>query len=82
MTVSAIPSVAYLRMHVELTKGSLEDLAPESLAPQCLAHLREILQYLSTVNRTKDIEAVYLSVEGGKDRVRGKCPGEHFEVVD
>ena len=82
MTISAIPSVAYLRMHVELAKSSLEDLTPESRVPKCPAHVKEILEYLSTVNRTKDIEAVYLSVEGGKDRVRGKCPGEHFEVVD
>lgn len=82
MIVSAVPSIAYLRMHVELAKSTLEDLAPESRVPQCLTHLKEILQYFSTVNRTKDMEAVHLSVEGGKDRVGGKCPGEHFEVFD
>ena len=82
MTVGVVPSVAYFRMHAELAKSCLEDLAEESQKPQGQAHLNEILSYLSAVNRTKDIEAVRLSVEGGKDRVRGKCPGEHFEVVD
>jgi hypothetical protein len=82
MLVTIIPSVAYLRMHVELAKSSLEDLAEESQKPQCLAHLKELLEYLSAINRTDDIEAVYVRVEGGKDRIRAKRPGEHFEVHD
>ena len=82
MIVSIQPSTDYLRMHIELAKSSLEDLAEESQKTQCLAHLNELLDYLAAVNSTKDIEAVYLRVKGGEDRIRGKRPDEQFEVFE
>lgn len=76
------PSVGYIRMNAEFALSALEDLDAESGRSQWERHLREILHYLSAINCTENIEAVYLRVVGGKDRIRAKRLGEHFEVSD
>jgi hypothetical protein len=81
MTVSVQPSAGYIRMNTELARSALIDLDAETGRFQCLAHLNEILKYLTAINSTKDVASVYI-LEGGELRVGLKDNIGTGEILD